>query len=197
MKCNYDKEQFFQLLTDQLDSGKRMELETHLATCPECQMEWEAAKKLWLLMGDVPAAEPSDAVRTGFSAILKNYKEEQAANKSPWLALVRKIQDLWIVHPAMQMGYSVVLLLAGLWLGHLFSSRAPSMTTASGDRIGDHIGDHIGKSRHQRTVRFAFRTDPGDETIHGHLAVGKPFRIRKDPRRQLYQRDRQGEQTSG
>ena len=131
MKCNYDKEQFFQLLTDQLDSGKRMELETHLATCPECQVEWEVAKKIWLLMGDVPAAEPSDAVRTGFSAILKNYKEEQAANKSSWLTLVRKIQDLWLVQPAMQMVYSVVLLLAGLWLGHLFSGPAPSTTTAS------------------------------------------------------------------
>lgn len=131
MKCNFDKEQFFHLLTDQPGSPKRTELENHLDTCPECQMEWEAAKKIWLLMGDVPAAEPSDAVRTGFSAILRNYKDEQAANKSPWMTLVRKIRDLWIAQPAMQLVYSLVLLIVGLWLGHLFSSPAPSTTTAT------------------------------------------------------------------
>jgi anti-sigma factor RsiW len=131
MKCNYDKEQFFYLLSDQLEENRRSELEAHLATCPECQMEWEAAKKIWLLMEEVPSPEPSEAVRTGFSAILKNYKEEQATNNSPWLTLVRKLRDLWIVQPGMQMAYSAILLLAGLSIGYLFAHPMPTQTTAT------------------------------------------------------------------
>ena len=133
MKCNYDKEKIFQFLTDQLDGGKRAELEAHLASCPECQMELEAAEKIWLLMGDVPPVEPADSVRTGFSAILKNYKEEQASGKGTWRALVGKVQDLWIVQPAVQMVYSIGLLLAGLWIGRLLggSAASNSVTTAS------------------------------------------------------------------
>jgi hypothetical protein len=137
MKCNYDREQFFHLLTNQPDEARRAELEAHLATCAECQMEWEAAKKIWMLMGEVPAAEPSEAVRAGFSAILRNYKEEEATNKSAWLVLARKIRDIWIVQPAMQMVYSIVLLLVGLSLGLLLSRPAapPPATPATGGQL--------------------------------------------------------------
>jgi hypothetical protein len=140
MKCNYDKEQFFQLLTDGLDDNKTSELETHLATCPECQMEWEGTKKIWLLMEEVPAADPSDAVLTGFNAILKNYKEEQTAKNSPWLILVRKLKDLWTVQPALQMVYSITLLLVGLSLGYLFMRPPTSAATAVTGTMGTNGG---------------------------------------------------------
>lgn len=58
MKCQNYREQFPQLLNNTLDQGQLLEIESHLAGCADCLKEFEDAKMIWDLMGEVSTPEP-------------------------------------------------------------------------------------------------------------------------------------------
>ncbi len=45
------------------------EIENHLEGCADCRKEFEAAKKVWDLMGEIPQPEPSESMRTSFDML--------------------------------------------------------------------------------------------------------------------------------
>jgi len=54
MECKDYSEQFTSILTDTLGQAERCKIETHLAGCVDCRREFEAARKIWNLMGEIP-----------------------------------------------------------------------------------------------------------------------------------------------
>jgi hypothetical protein len=128
MNCPYNKEEFTLLLTNSLDERKRIELENHLAACPDCQMEFEGIRKVWKLMGEIPSPIPSDNIRSNFSAILNTYKEEMQERRKPSMSLPDNIMRLWRMQPRLQFVYALVLLLFGLGMGFLLNRPAQTET---------------------------------------------------------------------
>jgi anti-sigma factor ChrR (cupin superfamily) len=93
MECKDYREQFSSLLTDTLGQAERSKIETHLAGCADCRREFEAASKIWDLMGDIPQPEPSKNMRAGFDSILSNFKEELVARKNPVSEWLNKLTE--------------------------------------------------------------------------------------------------------
>ena len=69
MNCKDYREQFLLMLTDDLDQEQRNEIERHLEGCADCRAEFDAARKVWELMGEIPQPEPSTAMHAGFDAL--------------------------------------------------------------------------------------------------------------------------------
>jgi len=124
MNCNQYKEQITLLVTGSLDPNQRLELENHLAGCPDCRTEFESSLKVWNLMGESTEPLPSETLRTGFEAILKNYKEESTPIRKPWQGLGIGLRQLWRSQPRLQLAYAFILLLVGCSFGYLLSRPA-------------------------------------------------------------------------
>jgi len=119
MKCAHDKERLALLLMDSTSEQERMAIESHLAGCVDCQMELQAYKKVWNLMGEMPKPHVPDTLQPGFSNLLMNFTEETKADKS-WLAVcMGAVQSLFSIRYLPRIAYGILLLAIGLGGGLL------------------------------------------------------------------------------
>lgn len=132
MECKDFREQFTLLLTDALDQAQRSKVESHLAGCADCRIEFEAAKKIWDLMGEIPQPQPSETMRTGFNAILSNFKEESTVNKNPIGEWINKLREHWYLQARPRFAFDILLVAAGLITGYLLHQ--PGKSAISYDR---------------------------------------------------------------
>ena len=145
MNCKDFREQFTLFLTDSLDENQRIEIENHLAGCADCRKEFEAAKKVWDLMGEVPQPEPSESMRTNFDILLSNYKNELILKRHPIDDWIRRIREYWIMQAQPRLAFSLVLIVSGLALGYLL--HRPGQTTISYNRQIDSLTSQVSKMR--------------------------------------------------
>jgi hypothetical protein len=129
MECKDYREQFTSLLTDALEKNLRSKIESHLSVCADCRSEFEAAKKIWDLMGEIPQPEPSEAFRTSFDAILSDYKEQLIVKKNPISELINKLREYWYLYPQPSLAFSFVLVLLGLIGGYILHRPEHSTTS--------------------------------------------------------------------
>ena len=130
MNCKTVKSQLTDYILEQLDAKFQKDLETHLQSCPDCQAELSALRKVWTELDAVQEAEPSPMLKSRFYQMLESEKKytvhgiQYTERASLWDRV-----DQWLVHwwprrPATQFGVSAVILLLGLWLGNGLSNRA-------------------------------------------------------------------------
>ena len=119
MECKDYREQFTSLLTDTLGQAERSKIETHLAGCADCRREFEAARKIWDLMGDIPQPEHSENMRAGFDSILSNFKEELVVKKNPLNEWITKLTEYWSRQAQPRLAFSLLLVALGLFCGYI------------------------------------------------------------------------------
>lgn len=122
MRCEQIKEKFPDFLVGELDQKSMDEIQSHLVECPSCREEMENLSALWTKLGVLPEERPSKSLRQRFYGMLEEYKEEMG-HERPVQHLRRFFSSLfersWVRRPALQLGFSFLLLLIGLAIGYL------------------------------------------------------------------------------
>jgi hypothetical protein len=130
MTCQQVTELFPDYLLGSLNEAAKAEIETHLSSCATCREEVESSRAIWAKLGKLPAAQPSEAMRARFYAMLDAYQQglQQAAQPAPRLRDVVNgwLERWWPKQPAFQFAFAVVLLIAGLFIGNRFNAPAPA-----------------------------------------------------------------------
>jgi hypothetical protein len=156
MECRDYKELFTSLLTDALDKTRRSEIENHLAGCADCQTDFEAAKKVWDLMGEVPQPEPSETMESSFDALLSNYKEELIAKRNPVGEWINKLREYWSLQARPRLVFSLLLIVIGLIGGYLLHQPGPS--SISYNRQIDSLASQV--SEMKQVMMLSLLQDP-------------------------------------
>jgi len=133
MKCGYDKEQLTRLLHGELPEEERIGMETHLAQCNECRREWEGLCALWGMLGEVEVPGPTADAQIRFDAMLDSYKGSVRSGKYEGAGLWSRLRELFRGHPAFALGYSLLLVVAGLWVGYGLH-RSPTTGDSGGNQ---------------------------------------------------------------
>ena len=156
MECKDYREQFTSLLTDTFDQAERSKLETHLAGCADCRREFEAARKIWDLMGEIPQPEPSENMRAGFDSILSNFKEELVAKKNPVSEWLTKLTEYWLRQAQPRLAFSLLLVAIGLFCGYILHQ--PGQTATSYNRQIDSLSSQV--SEIKQVMMLSLLQDP-------------------------------------
>ena len=121
MNCGYKKEELALLFTDSLDDQRRQALEEHLASCPDCRMEFQEIQKTWNLMGSMPKPQPPASMRSGFDAMMDRFKKENAGQKGFSYGFRFRIQELWRIQPQFPFALGFLLIILGFGGGYLLN----------------------------------------------------------------------------
>lgn len=105
MKCEDVSKELIAYLDRRTNSAERMQMEEHLGACTACRTHAEEFRKIWAVMDEVPAIEPS----FGFDARVR--ARVAAEPRSRWFG--------WLV-PQPRLAFAMVMLLAfGAWMAKL------------------------------------------------------------------------------
>jgi HEAT repeat protein len=156
MECKDYREQFSALLTDDLGQAMRTKIESHLAGCADCRAEFEAARKVWELMGEISQPEPSETMRTSFDAMLTNFKTEVATKRDPIGEWLKKIREYWHLQAQPRLAFSLLLVAFGLAGGYLLHQ--PGQTTISYNRQIDSLSSQV--SEMKQVMMLSLLQDP-------------------------------------
>jgi len=156
MECKDYSEQFTSILTDTLGQAERCKIETHLAGCVDCRREFEAARKIWNLMGEIPQPEPSENMRAGFDSILSNFKEELVARKNPVSEWLNKLTEYWSRQAQPRLAFSFLLVALGLFCGYILHQ--PDRTARSYNRQIDSLSSQV--SDMKQVMMLSLLQDP-------------------------------------
>lgn len=133
-------------------------LDAHLASCPECRAEAEAATALWQRLDAGEEAVPHERLRARFHAGLAAY---EATAARPWLE--RFLTSWWPRQPALQAALAASLLLAGVLLGQRWPSDVDSEIAALRAEVrtvGLALLDHQSASERLLGVEWSRRAAP-------------------------------------
>jgi hypothetical protein len=128
MTCDETKLLLTDYWTQTLDEKQELAFDAHLATCDACRAEAEQLGALWKGLAQIPAEEPSPALRTRFYDTLAAFRTGlESAPKTTWRD---RLLALWPKQPAFQMGLSFALLAIGVGIGYaVHSTSSPSQPT--------------------------------------------------------------------
>jgi hypothetical protein len=156
MECKDYREQFPLLLNGELDEIQKNGIESHLESCKECRMEFQTAKKLWELMGELPQPEPSPYMKSGFDAILANHKKELIEKRSPVSEWFDMLREYWSQKAQPRLAFSVALVAFGLIVGYLL--HRPQQTTLAYNNQIDSLSSQI--SEMKQVMMLSLLQDP-------------------------------------
>lgn len=148
MNCEKGKEMLAGWMEDQLTEAGRAEMEAHLAGCAECRQQVEANRRLWVSMGNVPVAQPSDKMQVRFDAMLDTYKQEEMSRVPGVLFYLRQ---LFAVRPGFTWAYSIILVVVGVGLGYLLNRSAAAPAAGFGGS-GAVVSSPAGSDKEQLQV---------------------------------------------
>jgi hypothetical protein len=129
MRCEHIKEKFPDFLVGELDQTSMDEIQAHMAECSSCREEMENLSALWTKLGVLPEERPSNGLRQRFYGMLEEYKEEMNQER-PVQHLHKFFSSLfghgWSRSPALQFGFSFLLLFFGLAIGYFIRTGSQS-----------------------------------------------------------------------
>ena len=134
MTCNQIEKKLPDFLSRNMDEREKSEFESHLNACISCKEEVEKFSTLWGDLGRLPQEQPSEAIRTRFYTALDAYEKGLAGTQQgPKFSEVfnQWLVGWWPSQPVIQMGFSVALLLVGLFLGNRLSQPTNGETELS------------------------------------------------------------------
>jgi hypothetical protein len=135
MKCENDKEQITRWINNEMTATERNAFELHLSGCAECSQELKAEQRLWNLVGEVPAPQPSADMSTRFWSMLEEYKEKQRPKTNPVSGFIEKLRQLWTLQPGMQLAYTILLVVIGLGFGYFLNRQGENSGYANKQEI--------------------------------------------------------------
>ena len=156
MECKDYREQFAALLNDDLDQKQRSEIESHLEGCADCRKEFETARKIWELMGEIPQPEPSESMRTSFNTMLTNFKLAAVVKRNPFAEWLNKLREYWLLQAQPRMAFSLVLVAAGLIGGYFLHQ--PSQSSLSYNKQIDSLSSQV--SQIKQVMMLSMLNDP-------------------------------------
>ena len=123
MNCKRIEEYLPDFIIGDLDETILAEIQEHLKTCDSCSKEVLSAQKVWMKLGTLPDEQPGEATRERFYTMLSAYQE--GLSQSQQAPRVRDVINSWIErwwpkNPAIQIGFSMALLLLGIFVGSRF-----------------------------------------------------------------------------
>ena len=119
MQCEEVREQFTDYVIDQIQEPARSLVAQHLIVCETCRAEAAELKTLWTTLGSIPPAEPGPEVQSRFRIMLEAYEHglDHVPARSWWNG-VNSWLSRWLPRqPALQLGFSLGLLLLGVVIG--------------------------------------------------------------------------------
>jgi hypothetical protein len=145
MRCEEVRQEFTGYVIGQAEEQMCSLIEQHLAVCADCGAEAAELKTLWTAMGSVSVPEPSPELRSRFQIMLTAYKHgiEQNKRRKWWNRVNAWLSGWWPRQPALQLGFSLGLLLLGMLVGRQFQSvRQNPAGNASADvaQLRDELG---------------------------------------------------------
>ena len=156
MECKDFREQFTALLSDSLHQKQRIEIESHLAECSDCRKEFEDARKIWDLMGDIPQPEPSVRMQDSFDVILANFKEQVKVKRNPVGEWLNRIREYLALQAQPRMAFSILLIAIGLAGGYLLHQ--PAQSAISYNKQIDSLSSQV--SQMKQVMMFSLLNDP-------------------------------------
>jgi hypothetical protein len=156
MDCKDYREQFTAFLSDSLHEKQRSELESHLAGCAGCRQEFEAARKIWDLMGEIRQPEPSAQMQNSFDIMLANFKSEVSARRNPVGEWLNRIREYWSLQAQPRLAFSVLLIAIGLAGGYLLHQ--PGETALAYNRQIDSLSSQV--SQMKQVMMLSLLEDP-------------------------------------
>ena len=113
--CEQAKELMASQWMGELDGQSAAALHLHLESCAECAAEMESLGAIWEKLGDLPAPEPSLALRARWEQTMQSLAPAPAP--SSWARSWRATswwQSFWPSNPAWQMAIAGLCLVVGL-----------------------------------------------------------------------------------
>jgi len=156
MECQNYREQFPLLLTNTLNQDQLLKIESHLANCAGCREEFETARKIWDLMGEVKLPEPSDSMQAGFNSMLSDYKEEVRVSKNPIEELINRIREYWSYQARPRLAFSFLLVAIGLFIGYILHQ--PGQSAISYNKQIDSLSSQV--SEIKQVMMLSLLQDP-------------------------------------
>ena len=156
MDCKDYREQFTALLSDSLHEKQRSELESHLAGCAECRKEFEAARMIWDLMGEIHEPEPSSQMQNSFDVMLANFKEDVRTRRNPVGEWLNRVREYWSLQAQPRLAFSILLIAIGLAGGYLLHQ--PGQTAVSYNKQIDSLSSQV--SQMKQVMMLALLEDP-------------------------------------
>jgi hypothetical protein len=157
MECKDCREQITSFLAENVTVKEQGEFESHLENCADCRKEFEAALKIWELLGEISQPEPSESLQNGFNAILKTYKEEIIENRNPVAEWIQKFREYWAMQLQPRMAFSFLLVTAGLAGGYLLHH--PEQSALSLNKQIDSLSSQVSDMKQVLTLSLL-----GDES---------------------------------
>ncbi len=122
MQCEEVREQFTGDMTqapDDVDEALRSQIAEHLATCEACRAETEELRRVWTVMGSLPAPQPGAQARARFDLMVAAYRQglDHAAAPGLWTGMNSWLAGWWPRQPALQFGLGLALLALGVLAG--------------------------------------------------------------------------------
>jgi HEAT repeats len=156
MECKYYQEQFPLLLSNAFDQEQLSKIESHLAGCADCRKEFEAVKKIWNLMGEIPQQQPSDAMQIGFNTILSDLKKKSVENRNPVAVWINKLRENWYLPVQPRYAFGILLIAAGMIAGYILHK--PGQSSISYNRQIDSLSSQV--SEMKQLMMFSLLHDP-------------------------------------
>jgi hypothetical protein len=158
MECKDYREQFTALLSDSLNQKQRIEIEIHLAGCADCRKEFEDARTIWDLMGEIPQPEPSARMQNSFDVMLANFKEEVRVKvkRNPVGEWLNRIREYWSLQAQPRLAFSLLLVAAGLMGGYLLHQ--PAKSAISYNKQIDSLSSQV--SQLKQVMMLSLLSDP-------------------------------------
>jgi hypothetical protein len=122
MNCQQAQEQLAARWVAGLDEPARMELDDHLALCPDCRAQAEVYGELWHQLDELPAAEPGPRMAHQFGQLLEAYRlgaTSMPPVQTPYRSWFGALGGSWL-RPLALAGLALVF---GAVAGHLYTAR--------------------------------------------------------------------------
>ncbi|GGB10590.1 zf-HC2 domain-containing protein [Puia dinghuensis] len=176
MECGFDKDQLTRLLHGELPEEDRVRVEAHLAGCPECRQEWEAHRRLWALMDEIPVPAASADARVRFDAMLDTYKASVGTNEASGAfgtagkrwgpGITALLRQVFAGHPAFAVSYSFLLVIAGLGVGYLLHRPEPVAPAGSDSKQLAALTAQVGEMR-EMMMKTLLQNPSASERMRG------------------------------
>jgi len=124
MNCEKAKKLVPDYLMGFLEPKAVKEVEEHISKCEDCKQALEQLKVVWEKLGELPREDPEPSLRGRFYAMLERTKQEGKVRERVSVSnrIESWISAWWPQKPAIQMGFSVVLLMFGVLIGSQFQA---------------------------------------------------------------------------